>query len=224
MRPCLPSTRQPVELRRSPSALLARELQTVGVMRGTSWMMSQLEYATRDHHMAADAGRIALLAGPLTRERYEDYLTKVYAFEAPIEARWQKIEGFESIIDIRPRLRAGFLVTDLTTLGARAEHPAAATFVGVEQALGWMYVVERGRRMNALLHRHLIRRIPQVMTLAGNYLNASSPCGARWQQFGDALDRFANNHVIVEQLINAAHHAFRFQKVPSRMAATADAA
>ncbi len=193
-------------------------------MRGVSWMLAQLEYATRTHHIAADAGRIALLAGAITRDRYEEYLGKVYAYEAPIEARWQKIEGLESIVDIRPRLRAGFLLSDLTALAQRPEPPAAATFVGVEQALGWMYVVERGRRMNALLHRHLVRRIPQVVAIAGNYLDASSPCGIRWQQFGDALDRFATNHVIVEQLLNAANRAFRFQRVPARLASTADAA
>ena len=38
---------------------------------------------------------------------------------------------------------------------------------------------------------------------------------ARAQQFGDALDRFANNHVIVEQILNAAHRAFRFQLATS---------
>ena len=107
-------------------------------MRGVSWMMAQLEYATRDHHIAADAGEDCIAGRPPTRDRYEDYLAKVYAFEAPIETRWQKVEGLESIVDIRPRLRSGFLVGFLTTLGQRAEPQAAAPFVGVEQALGWM--------------------------------------------------------------------------------------
>jgi heme oxygenase len=83
-----------------------------------------------------------------------------------------------------------------------------------------MYVVERGRRMNALLYRHLLRRLPQEMTIAGNYLNASSPCGTRWQQFGEALDRFADNHVIVEQIVNAAQRAFRSQRTSPRFTAS----
>jgi heme oxygenase len=184
-------------------------------------MLAQLDFATRAHHIHADAGRMALLTNPITRERYESYLSRVYAFEAPIEARWQRTEGLESVFDFKPSLRSGFLISDLTTLGTRpGDSPVTPCFVGVEQALGWMYVVERGRRMNALLHRHLMRRMPQVMTIAGNYLNASSPCGTRWQQFGMALDRFADNHVIVDQIINAAHRGFRALRQPPRYTGT----
>src|SRR6187455_2148572 len=130
-------------------------------MHGTSWMLTQLDFATRQHHIAADAGRIALLSGPITRERYESYLSRTYTVEGPVEARWQKTEGLESIVELTPRLRSGFLIADLTALNLRPEILPPATFVGVEQALGWMYVVERGRRMNGLLHRHLVRRLPQ---------------------------------------------------------------
>jgi heme oxygenase len=182
-----------------------------------SWMLAQLDFATRTHHLHADAARIALLAGTVTRERYEEYMTRLYAFEGPVEARWQRTEGLDSVVDLKSSLRTGFMIADLTTLGMRPIEPAMTpAFVGVEQALGWMYVVERGRRMNALLYRHLTRRLPQVMLIAGNYLNASSPCGTRWQQFGTALDRFAGNHVIVDQILNAANRAFRSLRQPPR--------
>lgn len=189
-------------------------------------MLAQLDFATRTHHLHADAARIALLAGTVTRERYEEYMSRLYTFEAPVEARWQRTVGLDSIVDLRTSLRSGFLLADLTTLGTRPiEPPVTPAFVGVEQALGWMYVVERGRRMNALLYRHLSRRLPQVMMIAGNYLNASSPCGARWQQFGMALDRFAGNHVIVDQIINAANRAFRtMRQSPRHMGLPAHAA
>lgn len=199
------------------SEYLACRLHTLwGTMHPTSWMLAQLDFATRSHHMTADAGRIALLGGAITRERYEEYLARLYSFEAPVEARWLKVEGLESIVDVKPRIRTGFLISDLAALGLRPDVANAASFVGVDQALGWMYVVERGRRMNGLLHQHLTRRMPQVLTIAGNYLNASSPCGTRWQQFGESLDRFANNHVIVDQIINAAHRAFRSIRAPVR--------
>jgi len=184
-------------------------------MRGTSWMLAQLDFATRAHHNVADAGRIALLSGVISRDGYEDYLSRVYAFEAPIELRLQRIEGLESVVDVKSRLRTGFLVSDLAALGMRPEVSQPASFVGVEQALGWMYVVERGRRMNSLLSRHLARKIPDVMTIAGNYLNASNACGQRWQQLGEALDRFAKHQVIVDQIIAAATRAFRTIKQPA---------
>src|SRR5690606_27777628 len=144
-----------------------------------------------------------------------------YMFEGPIEARWRHVDNLDSVVELAPRLRLGFLISDLVTLGSRPPETPAAPFVGIEQALGWMYAVERGRRMNRLVHRHLRRRIPQVLTIAGNYLLASSPCGVRWQQLGTALDRFAHNSVIADQIINAALRAFRSMRVPPRPAARA---
>jgi heme oxygenase len=178
-------------------------------MQGSSWMLQQLEFATRGYHVGADAGRIALLGATITREKYIEYLARTYAFEAPIEARWQLMPGLERFITVAPRVRTGFLATDLRTLGCEVDPVAPAAFVGIEQALGWMYVVERGRRMNGMLQRHLLRRMPAVMAIAGNYLAASSPLGPRWQQLGTALDQVARNGAIAEQIVNAAHRAFR---------------
>lgn len=172
-------------------------------------MLQQLEYATRGYHVAADAGRLALLAGTLTREKYVDYLARTFAFEAPIEARWQQTPRLERVIDVAGRLRTGFLASDLRALGCPPDHLMPASFVGVEQALGWMYVVERGRRMNSLLHRHLQRRIPSVVAIAGNYLASCAPAAARWERLGVTLDRVARDHASAEQIINAALRAFR---------------
>jgi heme oxygenase len=83
------------------------------------------------------------------------------------------------------------------------------SFIGVEQALGWLYVVERGRRLNALLHHHLVRRLPAELAIAGNYLLASTPAGNRWHELGEALDRVGRYNAPAEQIINAAHRAFR---------------
>jgi heme oxygenase len=178
-------------------------------MDRSSWMLRQLDYATRGHHMAADAPRLALLGDGATRDKYTRYLARTYAFEAPIEARWQATHGLERVIDVQRRLRTGFLASDLMALGVEPDPLVPAPFIGVEQALGWMYVVERGRRMNGMLQRHLLRRLRPELTIAGNYLAASSPLGMRWEQLGAALDRVAYNHAIAQQIINAAHRAFR---------------
>src|SRR5688572_15870127 len=181
----------------------------VAIRFSMSWMLQQLEYATRGYHVASDAGRIALLGANITRDKYVDYLSRTYAFEAPVEARWQVVRGLERVIDVPRRVRTGFLASDLRALGCVLDSVLPASFVGVEQALGWMYVVERGRRMNGMLQRHLLRRIPAVMMIAGNYLAASSPLGMRWQQLGATLDLVASNGSIAEQILNAAHRAFR---------------
>jgi heme oxygenase len=188
-------------------------------MHGSSWMLQQLDYATRAYHVAADAGRVALLGANITREKYVEYLARTYAYEAPIEARWQVTRGLDRVIDVPRRMRTGYLASDLRALGGSIEIVTPASFVGIEQALGWMYVVERGRRMNGMLQRHLLRRMRNVMTIAGNYLAASSPIGTRWQQLGVTLDQVANNGAIAEQIINAAHRAFRQLRVTQPMAA-----
>jgi heme oxygenase len=174
-----------------------------------SWMLQQLDFATRGYHVAADAPRMGLLGANITRDKYIQYLSRTYAFEAPIETRWRVTVGLDRIVDVPRRIRTGFLASDLRALGDTAENVLPASFVGVEQALGWMYVVERGRRMNGMLQRHLLRRIPAVMMIAGNYLAASSPIGMRWQQLGATLDHVATNGAVAEQIINAAHRAFR---------------
>lgn len=187
-------------------------------MHRSSWMLQQLEYATRGYHVAADAGRMALLGGDVTRDRYLEYLSRTYSFEAPIESRWQQTRGLERVIDIPRRLRTVYLASDLRALGCAAAAVTPASFVGVEQALGWMYVVERGRRMNGMLLRHLLRRIPQAMAIAGNYLAACSPMGTRWQQLGITLDQVAHDHAIADQILNAAHRAFRHLRLIQPMA------
>jgi heme oxygenase len=193
-------------------------------MHRSSWMLQQLDYATRGHHIAADAARVSLLGTGACRDRYLDYLARTFAFEAPIEMRWQQTPGLDRVVDVQRRLRTGFLASDLRALGFVPEALAPAPFVGVEQALGWMYVVERGRRMNGMLRRHLLRRMPQELTIAGNYLAASSPIGTRWQQLGLTLDQVADNHATAEQIINAAQRAFRALRLTLPISQAAHAA
>lgn len=173
-------------------------------------MLKQLEYATRGHHVAADAARIWLLRAKPSRERYRNFLARIYAFEAPVEERWLQTPALDRVIDVWRRISTGFLALDLRALDAAPPAPEAAPFIGVEQALGWMFVVERGRRLNGMLRRHLLRRMPDVLETAGAFLTASSSSGARWDQLGTALDRAAYNHrAAAEQIVNAAHRAFR---------------
>ena len=178
-------------------------------MHRSSWMLQQLDYSTRGYHVSADAPRLALLGPNVTQAKYVDYLSRTYAFEAPIEARWQATPGLDRVIDVPRRLRTGFLASDLRAVGCAPDNLMPASFVGIEQALGWMYVVERGRRMNGLLQRHLRQRMPAVLAIAGNYFAASSPVGTRWEQLGVTLDQVARHSAIADQILNAAHRAFR---------------
>lgn len=178
-----------------------------------SWMLTQLDYATRAHHVPADAARLSLFGQGVTRERYVDFLSRLYSFEAPVEQRWKRIPGLENVIDVDLRVRTPYLLSDLHALGAQAELLPMPNFVGIEQALGWMYVIERGRRLNGMLHRHLTRRLPVEAMLGGNYLIASSSSGVRWEQLSHTLDRVGYNSAAADQIINAAHRAFRMLRM-----------
>jgi heme oxygenase len=174
-------------------------------------MLERLDLETKVFHGPADAPRVALLANP-TRTRYADHLAKIYSFEAPAEHKWMRTPGLESFIDIAPRLFAPTLADDLAMLGRFPDMFPTPPFRGVAQAIGWMYVVERGRLMNSMLHRHLVRRLPYESSIAGSYLAASGSLGLRWQQLGTALDDIARTPTMIAQVINGAFEAFRAQR------------
>src|SRR5437868_12190691 len=75
----------------------------------------QLNLATQEHHIAADAAWLELLVPGVTRARYVEHLIKVYGFEAPLEAALRYTPGLSSVIDVRPR--AGLIAQDLMRLG-----------------------------------------------------------------------------------------------------------
>ncbi|HUS32121.1 MAG TPA: biliverdin-producing heme oxygenase [Kofleriaceae bacterium] len=189
-----------------------------------SWMLRQLDYVTRPHHVPADAGRLALFNKGVTPERYVDFLSRLYSFEAPIEARWKRMPELATVLDVERRIRTPFLLADLHALGAQPELLPVPNFIGIEQALGWMYVVERGRRLNGMLYRHLQRRLPREAMLGGNYLVASTSSGARWEELGRTLDKVANNAVKTDQIVNAANRAFRALRMTPIASSAAPAA
>jgi heme oxygenase len=180
-------------------------------MRDQLSMLERLDLETKVFHGPADSGRVALLSHP-TRDRYGEFLAKTYAFEAPAEWRWMRTPGLETVIDLAPRLFAPLLANDLGTLGRFPDVVPTTAFRGVAHALGWMYVVERGRLMNSMLHRHLVRRLPFESSIAGSYLAGSGSLGLRWQQLGATLDEVARNTTMVAQIINGALEAFRMMR------------
>jgi heme oxygenase len=192
-------------------------------MRDQLSMLERLDLETKVFHGPADSGRVALLGNP-TRARYADHLAKLYAFEAPAEWRWIRTPGLDRVIDLSPRLFAPLLATDLGTLGQFPDICPTTAFRGVAHALGWLYVVERGRLMNSMLHRHLVRRLPFESSIAGSYLAGSSSLGLRWQQLGAALDDVARNPSMVAQIINGALEAFRMMRPRRPTAETAKSA
>src|SRR3569623_2629327 len=177
-------------------------------MRDSLSMLERLDLETKIHHGPADSARVALLGKP-TRERYADYLARIYVFEAPAEARGSRTPGLEATLDVSSRVFAPVLEKDLAMLGRFPAVYETGGFKPIAQALGWMYVVARGRLLNAMLHRHLARRLPFASSIAGTYMAGSSSLGLRWQLLAEALDGITKHPLMVTHVINGALEAFR---------------
>jgi heme oxygenase len=170
----------------------------------------QLNLATREHHIAADAPWLDLLVPTVTKQRYIEHLIKVYGFEAPLEAALRYTPGLSSLVDLRPR--AGLIVQDLMRLGLGASRTALlgqrfTTFSSTTEALGWVYVSERATLLHATVRRYLTLRIPELDS-ATSYLTASGNAASRWNDLGDALDKIAQALPAKQQLIRSTNHGF----------------
>jgi heme oxygenase len=180
-----------------------------------SRMLDFLDDETRAHHARSDADRLALLTTSVHRVDYLAYLAKLYAFEAPIEAALLCTPGFDSVLSLRSRCASILLATDLLALGLRLPKldrvPRALTpFASIGEALGCLYVVERGRRLHGTIRRHLAATLPDVMRSAGSYLAAhEARAFANWRELGTVLDRFSG---IAQQVLAGAHDTFRGQR------------
>jgi heme oxygenase len=182
-------------------------------MERLSRTLIQLNLATREHHLAADAPWLELLVPTFTRRQYIEQLIKVYGFEAPLEAALRYTPGLSALVDLRPRLRAGLIVQDLMRLGLSPGRIAAlpqrfTTFSAPAEALGWMYVAERTTLLHGSLRRYLSLHIPEVAA-ASNYLSVyDGMVGQRWSDLGEALDTVAYLPSVKHRLLRAATQAF----------------
>jgi heme oxygenase len=182
-------------------------------MERLSRTLIQLNLATREHHLAADAPWLELLVPTFTRRQYIEQLIKVYGFEAPLEAALRYTPGLSALVDLRPRLRSGLIVQDLMRLGLGAGRIAAlgqrfVTFSSAIEALGWMYVAERATLLHGAIRRYLTLRVPDLGH-ATSYLSAyDGVAGERWSDLGNALQTVARAPPAQHQLVRAAHQGF----------------
>ena len=139
---------------------------------------------------------------------------QAYGFEAPLEAALAYTPVLGSLIDLRRRSRSGFIAQDLLTLEL---HPGQvsmipqcmiAPFRGVAEALGWIYVLERGSLVHRSVRGQLVARLPSVGD-ACTYLGAARAFEDSWDELGRTLESIAHVAAIEHQILSSAHDAFR---------------
>jgi heme oxygenase len=180
-------------------------------------MLARLSRETKQHHHVADNDRMALLGASAQPALYASFLTRIYGFEAPVEAALLLTNGLEHWVDMRDRTHLRLLRADLCSLGVTDpgsvercstvfpfRHPA--------EALGWMYVVERNVLLHGVIERHLRVRMPDVLKAAGSYLVGQQRSnGLRLRDLGTAMDRIAKDAAGGERIVASAKAAFRMQ-------------
>lgn len=171
--------------------------------------LARLEAETHTYHRDADRPWLALLAPDVTRAIYVRQLVRAYGIERPIEAALQHTAHLPVVLG--PRTRAGALRRDLVALDVGGLPDLArcwiAPFASVAEACGWLYVLERGARMYAMVAGHVLARIPPLADAIAYLDDAAAP--ERWRQLGKLLDDIVRSPRAEAQVIAAAHTAFR---------------
>ena len=189
-------------------------------MPHASWMIERLNGETRFHHSEADTDFDILFRDDASSTEYLVFLMRVYGFEAPLESALSMTPNFERMLDLKERKKAGYLAQDMLALGLRpnevAEVPQCMTipqFRGPAEALGWMFVVERGTLAHSVIRRHLLTKLPREMDRASVYLQSyAGVVGMRWRQFGAVLDDVGRYPALAERIVAAANEAFISQR------------
>jgi heme oxygenase len=174
----------------------------------SSQTLLALELETHAYHRDADEAWLDLLQPLVTRGQYADQLARAYAFEAPLEAALAHTPHIPSLIG--PRARSRMLAQDLFELDyplAKLTPRLIAPFPSVAEALGWLYALERRARLFGLVRHNIRARLPSPPT---EYL-ADDRAPRRWEKLGHVLDSVARSTEVTDQIIHAAHDAFRCQ-------------
>lgn len=175
-------------------------------MEPASQTLARLELETHAYHHDADQAWLQLMTPFLSRVTYAKQLARAYRFEAPLEAALAYTPHAASLVGTRSRshlLRHDLFELDYP-LGGLVPR-LIAPFPSVCQALGWLYVIERSPRLFEMVRRNVIARLPDAPTAYLSDVDAEF----RWRALGRVLDGVARTPQIRDQVVHAAHDAFR---------------
>ncbi len=173
-------------------------------------MLERLQRETASHHHGADEDQLSILTAAPTTARYADYLARIHGFESGVDAA---LDGVSAPLDLRERVQISAIREDLRALGfVDAPSFAAPHAMRAPEALGWLYVIERARRLHGLIERHLRAHLPAALATADAYLTRTRTTGRRWRELGDALDEVTMTPRHAQRVVDAARLAFRARR------------
>jgi heme oxygenase len=178
-------------------------------------LIDRLSAETVPFHADADEDVRSLL-GTATLADYRRFLIRTYGFTCPVERAIASVPGIERYIDPR-RLRkhellrrdlAGFHMTaDEISRSPQCPIPVLAT---PQEALGWLYPIERVALRHTQLYHHLATVLPGTIAFTSSYLKCYfGAVGDAWKRFGRTLDPFGDRPAHARRVVEAARAAFR---------------
>jgi heme oxygenase len=140
----------------------------------------------------------------------------VYAFEAAVALCVSTIAGMTDAL-AGARARIGRLRADLVALGLSeidiAALPRAAVDVRTtSDGFGWAFVVERQILLAGLIRRFLASQLREAFSRARSYFDTHADGGARFREFGTALNEsLMRSATRPDEILAAARRGFEAQ-------------
>ncbi|MDB4954913.1 MAG: bphO [Myxococcales bacterium] len=179
-------------------------------------MLTKLNMETRPYHCDLDGPWLELVVPHVSRHQYVEQLSRVLGFESAVEAALAYTPGFAGSIKLRDWARSSFIAKDLMALGmpaggvAQLPQCSIEPFANSNEALGWMFVLERATLLHDGLRWHIEERV-QRSPYVCSYLAANEGKDVtRWNEFGEILERAAQQQPqAADEMVRAARHACR---------------
>lgn len=184
-------------------------------MKQSSAAHVRVNVETAVDHAMADAPLHDLMRAGVTRDEYLDFLVCAHGFEAPVESALWYTRGLGELLDLRQFARAGLIAQDLLFLGyepleitALPTYPAVPCTTAAE-ALGWLYVIERPRRLHVQVRDYIIAAAPELAQATAYLRESDLVIAARWNALTAAMDRAASTRFGVGAILDGARAGFR---------------
>lgn len=180
-------------------------------------ILSQLKAQTSALHERLEAA-LDLLNSDLTVRDYRSLLKDFYGFYRPLETGLKSFEvGLESAgVGPAARRKLPSLRRDLLSLGLTEDDIGALPLCAytprvedVASAFGCMYVTEGATLGGQLLTRHFAAKFALTPENGCAFFGSYGPLvGARWREFGSALEEFARREGGAAAMVAAARATF----------------
>src|SRR6476646_3980550 len=111
-------------------------------------LIERLGLETEEYHPKADEDALQLL-GPATPADYRRFLMRTFSFVAPVERSIANVRGLDRVIDVRRFTKAEMIRRDLLAFRIPSDEIdrislcSVPMFDSLEEALGWVYPIER---------------------------------------------------------------------------------